>query len=141
MKLKEETSDNSSRRFSLLIPPQHLSDEQAIELKVNESPFFIKLDQTFDSRVHYIMHLTVLGDRQVTLNGVSVASWESVNVTQGSLYSPETYSTGDVIVYQKMRENHPVTLVVTGDGFTTNELAPNGLFESSAREALTVYSL
>ena len=35
-----------------------------------------------------------------------------------------------------MRENHPVTLVVTGDGFTTNELAPNGLFESSAREAL-----
>lgn len=39
MKLKEETSDNSSRRFSLLIPPQHLSDEQAIELKVNESPF------------------------------------------------------------------------------------------------------
>ena len=136
LKLKEETSDNSSRRFSLLIPPQHLSDEQAIELKINESPFFIKLDQTFDSGVHYIMHLTVLGDRQVTLNGVSVASWESVNVTQGSLYSPETYSTGDVIVYQKMREKHPVTLVVTGDGFTTNELAPNGLFESSAREAL-----
>ena len=47
------------------------------------------------------MHLTVLGDRQVTLNGVSVASWESVNVTQGSLYSPETYSTGDVLYIKK----------------------------------------
>lgn len=136
MKLQEQTSDKGSKQFTLLIPPQHISDEQAIELKVSDTPFFIKLDQSFDSGVHYIIHLTVLGDSQVAFNGISIASWESVNVTQGTLYSPKTYSTGDVIVYQKMRENHPVTLVVTGDGFTTNELAPNGLFEISARNAL-----
>ena len=81
------------------------------------------------------MHLTVLGDRQVTLNGVSVASWESVNVTQRQpLFSRNLF---DRRCY-RISENegkHPVTLVATGDGFTTNELAPNGLFESSAREA------
>lgn len=136
MMQQKQTSDEKSQRFTLLIPPQHISDEQAIELKFNEKTFNLKLNQAFDSGIHYIVHLTVFGDKQVTLNGISIADWESINVTQGTLHSPQTYSTGDVIVYQKMRENHPVTLVVSGDGFTADELEQNGLFESSARSAL-----
>lgn len=136
MKRQEQASNGNSQRFTLLIPPQHISDEQAIELKLNGKPFSLKLDQSLASGLHYIVRLTVFGDRQVTFNGISIANWESVNVTQGTLHSPQTYSTGDVIVYQKARENHPVTLVVTGDGFTENDLTTNGLFENSARNAL-----
>lgn len=134
--MKEQASNDKSQRFTLLAPPQHISNEQAIELKFKEKSFNIKLDQSFESGLHYIIHLTVFGDKQVSFNGISIADWESINITQGTLHTPKTYSTGDVIVYQKMQEDYPVTLVVTGDGFTASELTPNGLFESSARNAL-----
>lgn len=136
MNMPKQTSDKSSKQFRLLIPPQQISDKQAIALRINGNPVFMNLEQSFESGRRYTIHLTVFSDKQVSFDGISIDDWQSVDVTQGELYSPKTYLTGDVIVYQKMRENHPVTLVVTGDGFTTNELTPDGLFENRAREAL-----
>jgi hypothetical protein len=139
----QSASSATSQQVVFIIPPQTLTSNTPIEFVYDNKSFTTKISQVVEGGNQYTLNYTSYGEDNITYNGIEVEAWNQVTVSQGSLsnddnYGPD-YVTGDVIVYQKTRDTKPVTIVVTGDGYTADDMARGGKFETDAREALDMY--
>lgn len=134
----EKASTGYSKSYSAIIPPQKVDNATPfLSLRVGDVLKDINISREFEEGKHYSVNLTIAKDKNITLQGVYVSQWdEQITITNGSKNETVIYNTGDVIEYQKKRDNYPVTIVVTGDGFTKEHMLKGGMFEQYATEAI-----
>jgi hypothetical protein len=134
------SSGATKQQAIFILPAQLLSTNSPIVFDYGDKSFNVALNQQLESGFQYTLSFTSYGDNTMKYNGVQVDQWNQVEVKSGKLtvnenFGPD-YTTGDVIVYQKGEAKNPVTIVVTGDGYTANDMARGGTFEQAAYQAL-----
>lgn len=135
--LHDKAAEGYTTTYSLIIPPQTLSNHPLLTFTFGNTQKSIDVTKTFAQGKHYTLNITIKNKNDITLEGIYVAQWDDqITVSGGNVSKTDVLKTGDVIEYQKNRTNHPVTLIVLGDGFTQEHLMRNGLFEQSATKAI-----
>lgn len=133
----ENAKDGFAKSYSLIIPPQTLSNHPLLTFTLDNTQELVNITKTFEQGKRYTINFTITNKNEVTFDGIYVAQWDDqVELSGGVVSKLEVLQTGDVIEYQKKRTTNPVTLVVLGDGFTQEHLMRNGLFEQSATKAI-----
>ena len=134
----EQASDGYDRSWSAIVPPQQAeTSEPFLHIVYGNREIPLPIDKTFEAGCHYSVNVKVGLDGELSLEGIYVSQWDDqVTIENGGKSDLTVYNTGDVITYQKGSVPHPVTLVVTGDGFVREHLVKGGYFEQQAREAL-----
>lgn len=132
-----EKDEKYVESFSVILPPQTFTGSPLLDLTIGKEKKSVEVTQTFEKGRHYTMTLDISDPKNITFERFYVAQWdEKITFAEGVVTKKQLLQTGDVVEYQKMRTDHPVTLVVLGDGFTQEHLLRNGLFEQSATEAI-----
>lgn len=136
---KERKSVKTHRRndsiFSVILPAQNIADGQ-ITLSMSDGRqkvLPVVMDMEFGMK-HKVKAVCSKNGR-IDVVGVEKMPWEMIEGDEND-DEPKSYATGDVIVYHKSSNMNPVTMVVTGDGYTENDLQYGGKFEKQARSAL-----
>ncbi len=123
--------------FSVILPAQQLWEKEIL-LSLEDGTkrsFRVTLDMV--SGTNHVVAVDCSNKEEIKVVAVNSIPWdETVQISGGEQVAEKVYHTGDVIVYQQMRTENPVTMVVTGDGYTADDLLEGGLFEKRAREAL-----
>lgn len=121
--------------FSVILPAQNISDGQ-IEFSMDDgSKKKLHVDMRMDFEKNHVVKVISLDNGRMEVVDVEKIPW-GMDENEGEAGENEVYNTGDVIVYQKKRVENPVTMVVTGDGYTLEDLRHGGKFEKQARAAL-----
>ena len=123
--------------FSVILPAQKISEGQIV-LSMNdgtEKTLQVDLNMEFENN-HIINVLCEEGGLFEVVDIETIPWGMPVGSDENGTGITEVYDTGDVIVYQKKRIENPVTMVVTGDGYTKEDLLHGGEFEKQARAAL-----
>jgi len=129
-----------SKSYSCIVPVQSLSGNNLMLTFSDGTTKSFEFKQTLEKNMHYSVNISVIGNKEIVVNSISVAAWdESVTVTGGIVSKVSNYNTGDVITYMKNRETNPVTIVVIPEGFTQSQLSYGGLFEQKARAAMDFF--
>jgi hypothetical protein len=134
-------SNGYSKSYSCIIPAQVIDNKTCITLKYKDGTTTnVAISQSIEKAKHYSIGLSVIGKKQVVINGISVSAWDSqATITGGSVEASTHYQTGDVITYMKNRTTNPVTIVVISEGFTDKQLTYGGLFEEKAKSAMDFF--
>lgn len=123
--------------FSVILPAQELSGEQVVIVLSDGSKRQLDFTLQMERGVNHVLKVDCRDSEKLEVIVSEKIPWdETVDVNSGEYVESKIYNTGDVIVYQKKRVENPVTLVVTGDGYTLEDLLEGGTFERHAREAL-----
>lgn len=123
--------------FSLILPPQYLTEKEILLSLDDGTKRIIKVTLEMQMGTSYVVTVDASDKKELEVVTVKPIPWDETVVIQGGeQVADKVYNTGDVIVYQHMRTENPVTMVVTGDGYTADDLLEGGLFERRAREAL-----
>ena len=123
--------------FSVILPAQNISGDQIL-LSLNDgSKRFLKFELEMKPGFNHILKVDCSNNELFELETIEDIPWDdSVQINGGEYIESKVYKTGEVIVYQKNRTENPVTMVVTGDGYTKEDLLEGGNFERQAKEAL-----
>ena len=134
----EQASDGCDRSWSAIVPPQQAeTSEPFLHIVYGNREIPLPLDKAFESGFHYAVNVKVGLDGELSLEGIYVSQWdERITIENGSASDLTVYNTGDVITYRQGTVPHPAILVVTGDGFSREQLVKGGYFEQKAREGL-----
>ena len=121
--------------FSVILPAQNLSEGQIVFSMSDgtRKVLPVVMDMEFGMK-HKVKAVCSEGGR-VDILSVDKTPWGMVESDDND-DEPKSYTTGEVIVYHKSSNANPVTMVVTGDGYTENDLQYGGKFEKNARSAL-----
>ena len=132
-----EVPEGYTKSFSVILPPQAFDNHSLVTLAFGTEKKTVNVSKQFEAGKHYLMNVSVSNGHQISFEGFFIAPWEETVYVSGGMVSPsELLHTGEVIEYQKNRTDHPVTLVILGDGFTQEHLMRNGLFVESATQAI-----
>lgn len=123
--------------FSVILPAQELSGEQVIIQLSDGSKRQLDFTLQMERGVNHVLKVDCKDNEKLKVVIAEKIPWnETVEINNGEYVESKIYHTGEVIVYQKKRVENPVTLVVTGDGYTLDDLLQGGTFETQARAAL-----
>lgn len=123
--------------FSVILPAQMISDGQIVFSMDDGSKKKVHSDLRMEFEKNHVLKIACGENGNFDVIDVERIPWGlPVDENVGDTVKTEVYNTGDVIVYQKKRTENPVTMVVTGDGYTDDDLQHGGNFERQARAAL-----
>ena len=123
--------------FSVVLPAQKISDGQIIFSMDDGSKRTLKIDLRMESEKNHVLRVAREESGIMSVVDIEKNPWGTdVEDNEEESGETEVYNTGDVIVYQKKRTENPVTMVVTGDGYTEDDLLHGGKFEKQAKAAL-----
>lgn len=121
--------------FSVILPAQNISDGQIVFSMDDGSEEALQVNLKMEFEKNHVLKVARRENTGWEVIDVEKVPW-GVSIDSNDEDSVGGYKTGDVIVYQKKRTNNPVTMVITGDGYTEDDLLHGGKFEQQAKAAL-----
>lgn len=121
--------------FSVILPAQDLAEGQIVFSMSDGSRKSLKVEVNMEFGVKHKVKAVCLDDGGLDVISVEEMPWGMIDEDDNE-DKTMSYTTGDVIVYHKTSNENPVSMVVTGDGYTEKDLLRGGKFEKQARSAL-----